>query len=192
AVHREATLDHARSSGEPQHRPERPRSAAARRRRQDADRHAARHQPRRVTARPRGYVVVTGSELVRGDRTDLNGPFLTRELLRLGVEPARIAIVGDREEELADALGEALRADLCVVSGGLGPTHDARTVELVARAAGVGLRLDEDLHEEIGGVSRAFAGRLGRPYADFEAGVRKQATIPAGAHSLGLAGTAPG
>ncbi|MFL6021062.1 MAG: nicotinamide-nucleotide amidohydrolase family protein [Gaiellaceae bacterium] len=142
--------------------------------------------------RPRAVVVVTGSELVRGDRNDLNGPFLAAELLRLGLEPARIVIVGDREEELADALAEGTRADLCVVSGGLGPTHDDRTVELVARAAGVGLHLDEGLHGEIGGISRAFAQRLNRPYVDFEAGVRKQATIPDGALSLGLAGTAPG
>jgi competence/damage-inducible protein CinA-like protein len=145
-----------------------------------------------VTSRPRGFVVVTGSELVRGDRTDLNGPFLARELLRLGVEPARIAIVGDREDELETALAEGLQADLCVVSGGLGPTHDDRTVEVVARAAGVGLRLDEELHREIESISRGFAERLGRPYVDFETGVRKQATVPEGALSLGLAGTAPG
>jgi nicotinamide-nucleotide amidase len=146
-----------------------------------------------VTARPRGFIVVTGSELVRGERRDLNGPFLANELLRHGVDPARISIVGDKEEELLDALAEGLRAvDLCVVSGGLGPTHDDRTVELVARAAGVGLRLDDELHEQIGAISRGFAERLGRPYVDFEAGVRKQATIPEGARSLGLAGTAPG
>jgi nicotinamide-nucleotide amidase len=146
-----------------------------------------------VTARPRGFIVVTGSELVRGERRDLNGPFLANELLRHGVDPARISIVGDKEEELLDALAEGLRAaDLCVVSGGLGPTHDDRTVELIARAAGVGLRLDEELHEQIGAISRGFAERLGRPYVDFEAGVRKQATIPQDARSLGLAGTAPG
>ena len=144
------------------------------------------------TTRPRGTIVVTGSELVRGDRTDLNGPFLAGELLRLGIEPARIEIVGDRADELEDALREGLRADLCVVSGGLGPTHDDRTVELVARAAGVELRVDEELHEQIGAVSRGFAKRLGRPYTDFEPGVRKQATIPEGALNLGLAGTAPG
>jgi nicotinamide-nucleotide amidase len=143
-------------------------------------------------ARPRAFIVVTGSELVRGDRTDLNGPFLAGELVRLGIDPARIMIVGDREDELAQALGEGLATDLCVVSGGLGPTHDDRTVELVAQAAGVGLRLDEGLHEEIGQISRGFARRLGRPYDDFEPGVRKQATIPEGADSLGLAGTAPG
>jgi nicotinamide-nucleotide amidase len=141
---------------------------------------------------PRAVILVTGSELVRGDRTDLNGPFLASELLRLGIEPARIVIVGDREDELEAAFAEGLRTDLCVVSGGLGPTHDDRTVELLARAADVGLRLDEELHREIGGISRRFAERLGRPYVDFEAGVRKQATIPEGAVSLGLAGTAPG
>jgi len=142
--------------------------------------------------RPRAVLVITGSELVRGDRTDRNGPFLARELLRLGFEPARIEIVGDGEEELEDALRAGLRADLCVVSGGLGPTHDDRTVELVARVAGVELRLDEELHREIGSVSRRFAQRTGRPYADFEHGVRKQATVPEGAVNLGLAGTAPG
>jgi nicotinamide-nucleotide amidase len=145
-----------------------------------------------LTTRPRAVVVVTGSELVRGDRTDRNGPFLARELLRLGFEPARIEIVGDGEAELEVALREGLHADLCVVSGGLGPTHDDRTVELVARAAGVELRLDEDLHRQIGAVSRSFAARTGRPYADFEHGVRKQATVPEGAIDLGLAGTAPG
>ena len=142
--------------------------------------------------KPRAVVVVTGSELVRGDRRDLNGPFLAAELMRLGVEPARIIVVGDREEELADALAQGLRADMCVVSGGLGPTHDDRTVELVARAAGVGLHLDEELHAQIGRISREFARRSNRPYVDFEQGVRKQATIPDGALSLGLAGTAPG
>jgi len=142
--------------------------------------------------RPRAVFVVTGSELVRGERTDRNGPFLAREALRLGLEPARIMVVGDRADELEEALREGLRADLCVVSGGLGPTHDDRTIELLARAAGRELVLDEALEREIGGVSRSLAERLRRPYADFAAGVRKQATLPAGATSLGLAGTAPG
>jgi nicotinamide-nucleotide amidase len=142
--------------------------------------------------RPRGFVVATGSELVRGDRTDRNGPFLASELLRLGVEPARIAIVGDDPTELESALREGLEADLCLVSGGLGPTHDDRTVELVARVAGRELVLDPALAEEIEDVSRRIAERLQRPYADFEAGVRKQATLPEGAEPLGLAGTAPG
>jgi competence/damage-inducible protein CinA-like protein len=142
--------------------------------------------------RPRAVLVVTGSELVRGDRTDRNGPWLAQEVLRLGFEPARIEIVGDSPEELESALRDAMGAELCVVSGGLGPTHDDRTAELVARAAGIGLHLDDALHREIGNVSRSFAERTGRPYADFEPGVRKQATVPDGALSIGLAGTAPG
>ena len=142
--------------------------------------------------RPSAFVVVTGSELVRGDRTDLNGPFLARESLALGLEPARIAIVGDRPEDLRPALAEGLRADLCVTSGGLGPTHDDRTVELVAELTGRPLVVDEGLRAEIESVSRLIAERLRRPYADFEEGVVKQATLPEGALSVGLAGTAPG
>ena len=99
--------------------------------------------------RPRGVVVVTGSELVRGERTDRNGPFLAAELLRLGVEPARITVVGDEPAELEAALREGFEADLCVVSGGLGPTHDDRTVELAARAAGRALVVDPELEAEI-------------------------------------------
>ncbi len=143
-------------------------------------------------SRPRAIVVVTGSELVRGERTDLNGPFLAREALRLGLEPARIAIVGDDPAELEAALREGLAADACLVSGGLGPTHDDRTVETVARAAGVPLVVDPGLEREIEAVSRAAAERLRRPYSDFAPGVTKQATRPEGALSLGLAGTAPG
>ena len=143
-------------------------------------------------SRPRAAVVVTGSELVRGDRTDLNGPFLAREALRLGFEPARIAIVGDSPDELEAALRDGLEADVCLVSGGLGPTHDDRTVEMVAKALGRPLRVDPQLEAEIEAVSKAAATRLNRPYADFSVGVTKQATIPEGAISLGLAGTAPG
>jgi nicotinamide-nucleotide amidase len=142
--------------------------------------------------RPRAVVVVTGSELVRGDRQDLNGPFLARELLTLGVEPARILIVGDSPGDLEGALREGFEAELCVVSGGLGPTHDDRTVETIARVAERPLAVDAGLEREIEAVSRSIAERLNRPYADFAPGVRKQASLPEGGVSLGLAGTAPG
>ncbi|MEX0850539.1 MAG: competence/damage-inducible protein A, partial [Gaiellaceae bacterium] len=145
-----------------------------------------------TSARPRAAIVVTGSELVRGDREDKNGPFLAAEVLRLGLEPARITIVGDRPEDLERALIEGFSADLCLVSGGLGPTHDDRTVEMVARVAGRDLEVDQALEGEIDAVSRMVAERLRRPYTEFTEGVRKQATLPAGALSLGLAGTAPG
>ena len=143
-------------------------------------------------SRPRAVVLVTGSELVRGDRRDLNGPFLAGQLVRLGLEPARITIVGDTPEELSAAMAEGLEADLLVISGGLGPTHDDRTIELLAAAAQRELVVDAQLEREIEGVSRAIAERLRRPYADFATGVRKQASLPVGGASLGLAGTAPG
>ncbi|HEY7420737.1 MAG TPA: nicotinamide-nucleotide amidohydrolase family protein [Gaiellaceae bacterium] len=145
-----------------------------------------------MSERPRAVVVVTGSELVRGERTDRNGPYLAAEALSHGLEPARITIVGDAPGELEAVLREGLEADACLVSGGLGPTHDDRTVELVARAAGLDLVVDEVLEHEIESISRAFAERMRRPYADFAAGVTKQATRPAPAVSIGLAGTAPG
>jgi nicotinamide-nucleotide amidase len=142
--------------------------------------------------RPRATIVVTGSELVRGEREDRNGPFLAAEAQRLGLDPERITIVGDRPSDLERALAEGLAADLCLVSGGLGPTHDDRTIEFVARVARKELVVDDALEREIESVSRMIAERLGRPYTEFTDGVRKQATLPEGALSLGLAGTAPG
>jgi nicotinamide-nucleotide amidase len=135
---------------------------------------------------------VTGSELVRGSRRDANGPFLAEELTRLGLEPARITIVGDDPGRLQEEIREALAGDLLVTSGGLGPTHDDRTVELVARAAGLEAPVDEELARKIEEISRRIAERFRRPYAEFEAGVRKQAIVPAGGRVIGIAGTAPG
>ena len=156
-----------------------------------AEGHAS-HRRVRVS-RPRAAIVVTGSELVRGERTDRNGPFYAREAL--GARPR--ARSGSRSSattrvDLEATLRAARAADVCLVSGGLGPTHDDRTVELVARVAGVPLRVDEELERHIEGVSRAVAERLRRPYADFAAGVTKQATVPEGAIVIGIAGTAPG
>jgi nicotinamide-nucleotide amidase len=123
---------------------------------------------------------------------DENGPFLARELSSRGVEPERISVIGDRPEQLEAALRDALEFDLVAISGGLGPTHDDRTIELLARAANRELRVDPALEAEIEGVVRGLAERFRRPYDEFESGVRKQATLPEGGISLGLAGTAPG
>jgi nicotinamide-nucleotide amidase len=142
-------------------------------------------------AAPRAAIIASGSELVRGDRQDRNGPYLAAALLDLGVEPAQIRLVGDGEEDLEQAIREGLEFDLLCISGGLGPTHDDRTIELLARAAGVGLEVDDRLVEHIGGMSRRLAERLKRPYADFEPGVRKQASLPVGAVAVEGVGTAP-
>jgi nicotinamide-nucleotide amidase len=107
------------------------------------------------------------------------------------VEPAELRVVGDVPDELEAALRDGLRRDLLITSGGLGPTHDDRTVELLALATGRALRLDEELEAAIERRSRAVAERMKRPYADFVQGVRKQATVPDGALVVGLIGTAP-
>ena len=67
--------------------------------------------------RLRGAILVTGSELVRGDRTDKNGPYLAQSLLSLGIDPVEVRIVGDQPTELERALHEGLEHDLLVISG---------------------------------------------------------------------------
>ena len=143
-----------------------------------------------AVTRPRAAIVASGSELVRGDRHDRNGPFLAAALLRLGIEPVRITVVGDDPAELETALREGLEHDLLCISGGLGPTHDDRTIELLAQAAGVGLAVDPGLEAEIERITRAFSERMRRPYV--HDGVAKQATLPVGASHVGVVGTAPG
>jgi nicotinamide-nucleotide amidase len=141
---------------------------------------------------PTAVVLVTGTELVRGGRVDENGPYLARELSSRGIEPERVSVIGDRPERLEAALREALQHDLLITSGGLGPTHDDRTIELLARATRRPLHVDPALEQEIAGVVRGLAERFRRPFSELEAGVRKQALLPEGGISLGLAGTAPG
>ena len=99
----------------------------------DVRRHRTEDHPGHLLTRPRAAIVVTGSELVRGERQDRNGPFLAAEAVRLGLDSVRIAIVGDRIEDLEAAFAQGFSADLCLVSGGLGP--DARRSHRRARGA---------------------------------------------------------
>ncbi len=147
----------------------------------------------RTAGRPRAAVVLTGSELVTGVITDANGPWLAHELTRLGFEVAHLLVVGDRPDDLAEALRFAAGAGcaLVVTSGGLGPTADDLTGEVVAAFAGVDLVLDEALRERIAAVVAGFP-RLAQNPAARDAGVRKQALVPRGATVLEPVGTAPG
>jgi competence/damage-inducible protein CinA-like protein len=102
--------------------------------------------------------------------------------------------VGDRPDDLEAALrfmaAEAM--DLIVTSGGLGPTADDLTAEIVARFAGCDLILDEEVEEKIAAILRGFARRFNfDPEAVREAN-RKQAMVPEGAIALDPVGTAPG
>ncbi len=144
--------------------------------------------------RPRAAVVVTGSELLTGVIADANGPWLSRELGRLGFEVAHLLVVGDRPDDLAAALAFVADAgvELIITSGGLGPTADDLTGEVVASFAGVDLVLDEDMRAHIATILAGWATRTGFDGPALEAANRKQAMVPRGAVALAPVGTAPG
>jgi nicotinamide-nucleotide amidase len=143
----------------------------------------------------RAGIVVTGTEVLTGRVADRNGPWLAEQLRLLGVDVGQVVVVGDRPDDLSSAL-EYLSAgnDLVITSGGLGPTADDLTAELVARVQGRATTLDEELEERIGGIVARFAARLGltQDPESAAAGTRKQALVPEGATVLEPAGTAPG
>jgi nicotinamide-nucleotide amidase len=146
-----------------------------------------------VHRRPRAAVVLTGSELVTGVIADANGSWLAHELTARGFEVALMLVVGDRPDDLADALRYCAAAGcvLVVTSGGLGPTADDLTGEVVAAFAGVELQFDEALRERIAAIVARFPRIDQNPDAR-DAGVRKQAWVPRGAVVLEPIGTAPG
>jgi len=143
----------------------------------------------------RAGIVVTGTEVLTGRVSDRNGPWLSDRLLELGADIAAIVVVGDRPEEILRALrflaGESCA--LIVTSGGLGPTADDLTAEVVGRFQGRAMVLDSELEGRIADILRPLMARW--PDLDPEAVLlsnRKQAVIPAGAGVLEPVGTAPG
>jgi nicotinamide-nucleotide amidase len=143
----------------------------------------------------RAGVVVTGTEVLTGRVRDTNGPWLADRLLELGVELAHITICGDRREDMEAALRFQADqgCDLIVTSGGLGPTADDLTMEVVARFCGRAMVHDPELEERIQQIVRPILRRY--PRIDEEAlrkGSAKQATVPEGAPIIEPAGTAPG
>jgi len=145
--------------------------------------------------RPRAGILITGTEVLTGIISDRNGPWLSERLLEIGVDAELIQIVGDRPDDLMTAL--RFMADeglaLIVTSGGLGPTADDLTVEVVGRFTGREMVLDPNLESRI---ERILSGLMRRwPNLDQEAirtSNRKQAMIPRGATVLDPVGTAPG
>lgn len=143
----------------------------------------------------RAGIVVTGTEVLTGRVSDRNGPWLAERLREIGVDLAFTAIVGDRPQDMLDALAFMAERglDLVVTSGGLGPTADDLTAEIVGGFQGREMLLDEELEGRIAEILRPLVERY--PNIDIEAmraGNRKQATVPAGAAVLEPVGTAPG
>jgi nicotinamide-nucleotide amidase len=143
----------------------------------------------------RAGILITGTEVLTGIISDRNGPWLSERLIEHGVDAAMIHIVGDRPEDLMGALRfmAASGMALIVTSGGLGPTADDLTAEIVGQFAGREMVLDDDLEERIAEILRPLMSRW--PGLDADAireANRKQAVVPAGATVLDPVGTAPG
>jgi nicotinamide-nucleotide amidase len=143
----------------------------------------------------RAGIVVTGTEVLTGRVRDRNGPWLSDRLLELGVELAHITICGDRPQDIEAQLRFMADqgVDLIVTSGGLGPTADDMTVEVVARFRGLELVLDEALEDRIAEILRPLMKRFRYWDPDaVRAANRKQALVPEGAIVIDPVGTAPG
>ncbi len=142
----------------------------------------------------RAGVVVTGTEVLTGRITDRNGPWISERLGEVGVEVSQITVVGDRPDDLEAALRflEAEGVELIVTSGGLGPTADDLTGEIVAKFAERELVLDEEMEERIHAILEGFAKRMKFDPDALRDANRKQAMVPEGSIPIDPAGTAPG
>ena len=132
-------------------------------------------------------ILSVGTELLMGQIANTDAQYLSRRLGELGVALYRHTTVGDNPGRVKEALREALgRCDIVITTGGLGPTEDDLTKEMVAEYFGLPMELHEPSLEEI----LSYMARLGRTMTPNN---RKQAYFPAGAIIMpNLCGTAPG
>jgi nicotinamide-nucleotide amidase len=142
----------------------------------------------------RAGILVTGTEVLTGRIQDGNGPWVSERLAEEGVEVAHILVVADRPDDLEAGLGfmAAEGMDLIVTTGGLGPTADDLTAEIVARFAGRRMVLDEEMEAKIAEILSGFAQRFRLDPEALRTANRKQAMVPEGAVALDPVGTAPG
>lgn len=112
------------------------------------------------TAAPSVALLLIGDELLSGKVRDTNGPFVVDTLADVGGRLSEIRVVGDAIEDIAEAT-RALkgRYDWLVTSGGIGPTHDDRTMEAIATAFGVGVYREATLVARIEEVFAADPDR---------------------------------
>ncbi len=135
----------------------------------------------------RAEILATGDEIRSGALVDTNSAYIAEKLEETGIAVQRHICAGDDLKVLEDIFREVGdRADVCVVTGGLGPTTDDITAEAAAAAAGVGLIEDE---EALSMIAAFFKARN----REMTASNRKQALVPRGSKTLyNPVGTAPG
>ena len=144
----------------------------------------------------RAGIVVTGTEVLTGRVRDRNGPWLAEQLRLLGLDVGHVVLVGDRPDDLRAALSflAGSGVSLMITTGGLGPTADDLTAEVVGGFQGRASVLDPALERRIEAIVERLTTARGwstTPEA-MAAGVRKQALVPDGATVLEPIGTAPG
>jgi nicotinamide-nucleotide amidase len=132
-------------------------------------------------------IIAVGSELLGSTRTDTNSLYLSGRLAELGVDLRIKSVVGDERGDLATLLRQALeRADVIVLTGGLGPTDDDLTRDVVSEVLGLPMEIDESIVDKI----RARFEKRGLVMPDVN---RRQGQVPRGAIVLDNPnGTAPG
>jgi len=141
-------------------------------------------------------ILVTGTEVLSATIRDENGPWLSERLSALGVDLIEIMVVADRPADLLAGL-EHMRAsgiDLIVTTGGLGPTADDLTAEVVAGFTQRALTLDASMEAKISAILARYAAStpINLTAEALLAANRKQAMVPEGAVTLDPIGTAPG
>ena len=132
-------------------------------------------------------ILSVGTELLMGQIANTDAQYISRRLSELGVTLYRHVVVGDNPGRVREALGEALRrADIVITTGGLGPTEDDLTKEMVAEY----FNLPMQLHQPSLDALTSYMTRLGREMTPNNI---KQAYFPAGCIIMpNLCGTAPG
>jgi len=137
----------------------------------------------------RAELIMVGTELLLGEIVDTNATFLARNLADLGIDVFFKSTVGDNRERVGGVLTEALkRSDVVIMSGGLGPTDDDLTREVVSEVMDAPLVEDQEVLRDL---EEWFAERYGN--ADMPRHNRKQALFPSGSRVISNpVGTAPG
>ncbi len=98
----------------------------------------------------RAEIVSVGDELLKGERVNTNAAFISRALAGIGVPVGRVVACSDREDEMVSVFAESLqRADLVLVTGGLGPTRDDRTKKAVEQLLGRGTELNQEAYQNL-------------------------------------------
>ena len=141
-------------------------------------------------------ILVTGTEVLTAVIRDENGPWLSQRLLDLGIELVEIMVVADRPADLLAGLAHMRDngVDLIITTGGLGPTADDLTAEVVAEFTGRELVLDQAMEDRIAAILARYAATapIDLTAEAMLAANRKQAMVPEGAVALDPVGTAPG